>query len=75
MSDDPHVDDMNLSLGQWVTMPRRSRRVARQEAPDPFIDVEPLENHGTGKEVLGITMFHKATGNKEADYACSSRIR
>ena len=49
-------------------MPRRSRQLARQEAIDPFIDAEPLENHGASDEVIGTTMLHKATGDYNKDY-------
>ena len=41
------TDDSNLPLGQWVTMPKCSRRAARLGVIDPFVDVELLENHGT----------------------------
>ena len=40
------IDDANLPLGQWKTMPRHSRRVAVQGVIEPFTDAEPLENHG-----------------------------
>ena len=56
-------DNTNLPLGQWVNMPRRSRRVAREDVVEPFIDVDPSENHGTINESNGVTMLHKATGN------------
>ena len=51
LSTDDHcasdMDEESLPLGQWATMPRRSRRVAGQAFIDPFVDVESLENHGT----------------------------
>ena len=52
-----------------MTMPRRSRRVARQDVIEPFVDVEPLENHGTGYEVTGVTMLHLETGNADVNYS------
>ena len=44
-------------------MPRRSRRVAGKDALESLVDAEPLENHGTGEEVIGATMLHQTTGN------------
>ena len=63
------TDDAKLFIGQWMTMPRRSRRVARQDVIEPFVDVEPLENHGTGDEVTVVTMLHLETGNADVNYS------
>ena len=35
-------EDSNLTLGEWINLPRRSRRIAGHELSDNFEDVEPL---------------------------------
>ena len=61
------TDDTILPLGQWVTMPRRPRRVAGKRVLEPFADAEPSENHDMVEEVTGVTMLHQVTGKKNAN--------
>ena len=49
-------------------MPRRSRQIAREDAVEPFADIDPSENHGTINENNRVTMLHKATGNYKKEY-------
>ena len=64
-----NFDNTNLPLGQWVNMLRRSRRIAREEVLDPFVDAEPVENHGASNETISMTMLHKAIGDNKKDYS------
>ena len=50
-----------------MSMPRHSRRVVRQGVVGSFIGVEPLENHGTEGEVVGVAMRRVAVGSVNID--------
>ena len=52
LSNDDHetvgMDEENLSLVQYATMPRRCPRVAGKATVEPFVDADQLENYGAG---------------------------
>ena len=66
---DGKEDYTKLPIGQWVTMPRRSRKASVQDTLESFVDAESLENYGTGEEVVGATMLHQAAGNADSNYS------
>ena len=67
-SNELDIEHTHPPLGQWVTMPRRSRRIDGQAIFEPFVETEPLQNHDTNDEIMRVTMLHEAMGN--LDFNC-----
>ena len=58
-------DDTSMPLGKWTNLSRRSRRIAGREPSANFVDVEPLENHGTMDSE--VSLLHLALDAKSED--------
>ena len=60
-------DNTALPLGQWVNLPRRSRRAAGQNPVDAFVDVHRAEEGAIN--TTGVSMLHVATSPVKGNFS------
>ena len=58
-------DNTNVSLGEWMNQPRKSRQIAGKDPVEICVDFDLVANHGTTENDL--SLLRAVIGNNTCD--------